>query len=130
MPLNPVETGAFMMDKDTMKRMVSRMSQTLTEFKQSMGSTLNSNVSSGFGRQTAREFFSKENLTHPVVEENQKLRDKLRKLEDAKSQRGGASQISLINAEADKVAHEFDSYKSETSHQMSKLKVIKRELHN
>lgn len=38
LPLNPVETGAFLMDKDTMKRMVSRMSQTLTEFK-SMNNT-------------------------------------------------------------------------------------------
>jgi hypothetical protein len=33
--------------------------------------------SNGFGRQTAKEFFSKENIMHPAVEENQLLRKKL-----------------------------------------------------
>ena len=71
LPLNPVETGAYMMDKETMQRMVKRMSQTLTEFK-SMGVTGSSmGQSNGFGRQTAKEFFSKENIMHPAVEENQ-----------------------------------------------------------
>ena len=97
LPLNPVETGPFLMDKETMKRMVSRMSQTLTEFK-----TLNSTVSSGngsamFGRHTAKEFFSRENLTHPLVEENQKLREKLKLLESAKSERGGAVSMHAIH---------------------------------
>lgn len=64
LPLNPVETGPFLMDKETMKRMVTRMSQTLTEFK-SLGGTVTS-----LGRNTAQEFFSKENIRHPVVEEN------------------------------------------------------------
>jgi hypothetical protein len=69
------------MDKETMKRMVQRMSQTLSEFK-NMNSTLNSAAGSNFSaaRNTAREFFSRDNLIHPVVEENQKLRDKLRML--------------------------------------------------
>jgi hypothetical protein len=54
-----------------------------------MSSTLSSGVgggsqfaAAGVGRHTAREFFSKENLTHPVVEENQKLRERLRMLEE------------------------------------------------
>ena len=33
MPLNAVETGTYMMDKDTMKRLVKRMGQTLSDFK-------------------------------------------------------------------------------------------------
>ena len=119
LPLNPVETGAFLMDKETMKRMVSRMSQTLTEIKQSPAAS---------ARQTAKEFFSKENLTHPVVEENLKLREKLRLLEETKSHRGGAAQVSLISAEADRVAQEFDDYKSETATQVSKLRSLKRDL--
>jgi hypothetical protein len=46
LPLNPVETGAFLMDKETMKRMVARMSQTLSEFKHSMNNTISSSGSS------------------------------------------------------------------------------------
>jgi len=49
-------------------------------------------------------------------------------LEEAKSQRGGAAQVSMIHAEADRVAQEFDDYKSETSTQVSKLKSLKRDL--
>jgi hypothetical protein len=30
------------------------------------------------GRQTAKEFFSKENMSHPVVEENISLKQKLK----------------------------------------------------
>lgn len=103
-----------------MKRMVARMSQTLTEFK-TMNSTISSggaSVSNGFGRNTAREFFSKENLIHPVVEENQKLREKLKMLEDAKSSRSGngsAVQLHAINAEADRVAKDFENYKTQTN---------------
>lgn len=71
-----------------------------------MNSTLSSGAGSSnnnqFGRHTAREFFSKENLTHPVVEENQKLREKLRLLEETSSQKGGGMQS--LNAEADRVA--------------------------
>ena len=33
LPLNPVETNTFQLDKETMQRMVKRMSQTLSEFK-------------------------------------------------------------------------------------------------
>ena len=109
------------MDKETMKRMVSRMSQTLTEIKQT-------STSMQSARQTAKEFFSKENLTHPMVEENLKLREKLRLLEETKSQRGGAAQVSLISAEAERVAQEFDDYKSETSTQVGKLRSLKRDL--
>ena len=71
LPLNPVETGAFTMDRETMLRMVQRMSQTLTEFK-SMNNTGNGSQMNynSIGRQTAKEFFSKENMIHPVVEEN------------------------------------------------------------
>lgn len=64
------------------------MSQTLSEFRNNnnvMNQTngTNSNMSNGFnnnnnfGRQTAKEFFSKENITHPVVEENLILKKKL-----------------------------------------------------
>jgi len=59
-----------------------------------MNSTMNSGQNGGgsqsnFGRHTAREFFSKENLIHPIVDENQKLREKLRMLEEAKSTKSG-----------------------------------------
>lgn len=118
-----------------MKRMVMRMSQTLSEFK-SMNSTINSGQSSGFGRHTAREFFSKENLTHPLMDENQKLREKLKMLEEAKSSKDGGSQhhsgggLSLhnIHAEANRVAEEFENYKIHTNQEVRKLKDIKKDI--
>jgi hypothetical protein len=67
------------------------MSQTLSEFK-NMNSTLSSGAGSHFSaRNTAREFFSKDNLIHPVVDENQKLREKLRMLQEASSQKSSSA---------------------------------------
>jgi hypothetical protein len=125
LPLNPVETGAFLMDKETMKRMVHRMSQTLSEFK-NMNSTLNSAVGSNFGgRQTAREFFSKDNLIHPVVEENQKLREKLRMLQEVSSQKSGSAQMHQMSSEADRVAQNFENYKINSNQELKKLRTLK-----
>jgi ABC-type phosphate transport system ATPase subunit len=95
------------MDKETMLRMVKRMSQTLTEFK-SMGNTSQSNQTftnsnnNNMGRQTAKEFFSKENKTHPAVEENMNLKKKLKQLEQAR-QMGGAVSLNNLNFEKSKV---------------------------
>lgn len=138
LPLNPVETGPFLMDKDTMRRMVQRMSQTLTEFKStpnqnhshnhSIAST--STANNNLGRQTAREFFSRENLIHPIVDENQKLRDKLRMLEEAasKSSRSGNAGMFAIQAEANRVASEYEQYKENTGRDIEQMKRLKKEL--
>lgn len=75
LPLNPLSTGSEMLDKQTMQKMVQRMSQTLTEFKK-MGNTPQqmNNPFSNIGLQTAKEFFSKENKMHPLIDENTKLK--------------------------------------------------------
>ena len=40
--------------------------------------------STNIARNTAKEFFSKENVLHPVVEENMSLKQKLKQLEQTK----------------------------------------------
>ena len=78
-------------------------------------------------RNTAKEFFSRENLIHPVVDENAKLREKLRYLEDAKSARSGTANVPISNmhAEAGKVAQEYDSYQTMTEKEIKKLRNLK-----
>lgn len=78
-------------------------------------------------RNTAKEFFSRENLIHPVVDENAKLREKLRYLEDAKSARSGTSNApkNMMQAEVGKVAQEYDNYQSMTEKEMKKLRNLK-----
>ena len=90
LPLNPVETGMYNLDKETMQQMIKRMSQTLTDFK---STNTFAQSQTNVGRQTAKEFFSKENLTHPVVEENARLKEKLKMLEDVRSQSGNVNKI-------------------------------------
>jgi hypothetical protein len=72
-------------------------------------------------------------LTHPLMDENQKLREKLRMLEDAKSSRGGGSSqnnggLHNIHAEANRVAEEFENYKIYTNMEVKKLKDIKKDI--
>jgi hypothetical protein len=52
---------------------------------------------SNAGRQTAKEFFSKENITHPVIDENAQLKRKLKQLEEARQMGGAVSVNSLQN---------------------------------
>ncbi|CDW86326.1 UNKNOWN [Stylonychia lemnae] len=140
LPLNPVETGTYLMDKETMKRMVKRMSQTLGEFRNmnSTGGMSQQNQSNGFnqttgtmnsnfGRQTAKEFFSKENLMHPAVEENAQLKKKLQQLEQAKVL-GGAVSLNNLHVEKKKIEQDFQSYQNITIKEIKKLKNLQLEL--
>jgi len=121
LPLNPVETGTYMMDKETMQRMVKRMSQTLTEFRP------NGLPLGVAARQTAREFFSKENASHPVVEENAQLKKKLQQLEQARAM-GGAVSLNSLHVEKKKVEQDFQSYQVITQKEIKKLKGLRQEL--
>lgn len=61
--------------------MISKMGQSLTNFKQyGQSSTSSQNqfsLASDKKYNTARSFFSKDNSKHPSVQENQKLKQKL-----------------------------------------------------
>ena len=116
LPLNPVETGAFLMDKDTMKRLVRRMSQTLSEFSSQ----------AQMMRQT-KEFFSRENSVHPVVEDNALLRHKLSQLEEARL-KGGAVSMNTLQAEKDKVEQDYKFFQTMTEKEIRKLRTVKEEL--
>ena len=94
LPLNPIESNMFMLDKATMKKMVARMSQTLQDFSSSDAAASSAGFSQA-GRRTAQEFFSKENRHHPLMQENESLMSKLHMLEEAKSMSGAVGQAQL-----------------------------------
>jgi len=104
MPLSLIELSAPFQDPATLKKMVERMSQTLQDFHQMSKSQVSfQSLTSGdnFGRQTANEFFSRENMQHPSIEENKKLKQKLESLSMAKSEGGDPHSISRAREQID-----------------------------
>lgn len=85
LPLLPLETDKpHTLDPATIKMMISKMAQSMTNIHRQMGQSQSSFQSqaqqSDQAFVTARSFFSKNNPDHPSVQENQKLRKRLQVL--------------------------------------------------
>jgi DNA-binding transcriptional regulator YiaG len=60
-----------------------------------------------------------------VVEENQKLREKLRMLHEVSSQKSSSAQMHQMSSEAEKVAQNFENYKINSNQEIKKLRTLK-----
>ena len=69
-----------------------------------MNRTLTSMTSA---KKTAREFFSKDNVQHPSIEENRVLKDELLRIRDIKSASGKRQDYSRVDVES-----QMESYRS------------------
>lgn len=74
------------------------------------GSIMNRTIGSSMhsAKKTAREFFSKDNMQHPSIEENRQLKDELQRIRDIKSATGKRNDYS----ERD-VTSQMESYRSQ-----------------
>ena len=137
MPLVPLETSQpHLLDKETMKLMIKKMGQSLTQFNHathSMNNTVQSHSSLGrqseqqFGFVTARSFFSKDNPNHPQVQENEKLKKRMEMLRKLQRQGVGTpsnSEMSMRNIEVQKnqLKDEFDQFQDLSRKEIARLK--------
>jgi len=83
LPMSLVVVNPNLQDKQVMKKMIQRMGQTLNDFKQMRTTGASTFQVQPSQQKTAKEFFSKANQEHPVVKENEQLRQRLRDLERA-----------------------------------------------
>lgn len=83
----------------TLRQLIRQMGETISEYSHSehgtsmssgfglnhqgasiMNRTIGSNMNGGSMRKTAREFFSKDNLDHPSIDENRHLKQELERM--------------------------------------------------
>ena len=135
MPLVPLETSQpHLLDKETMKLMIRKMGQSLTQLNDaahSMNNTVQSQSSLGkrseqYGFVTARSFFSKDNPNHPQVQENEKLKkrmDMLRKLQRQGVGTPSDSEMSMRNIEVQKnqLKDEFGQFQDLSKKEIARL---------
>jgi urease alpha subunit len=83
---------------------------------------------SSVARNTAKEFFSKENVLHPAVEENMNLKKKLKQLEQTRQLGGGAVSLNTVHVEKSKIEQDFQSYQVITQKEIKKLRQLKHQI--
>ena len=87
LPLMPLETDKpHTLDPATLKLMIAKMARSMTDFHKSTEQSQASSHHSGFNQSlggrdqnfvTAKSFFSRQNVDHPSVQENMKLKKRL-----------------------------------------------------
>mmetsp|Transcript_32816 Transcript_32816/g.50112 ORF Transcript_32816/g.50112 Transcript_32816/m.50112 type:complete len:139 (-) Transcript_32816:1234-1650(-) len=81
-------------------------------------------------RRTAREFFSKENLDHPSIEENKNLKQQLKNYREIKAKSFGFSENSMkmVDDNITSVQLQLDSYKEFVRGERERLLLKQREV--
>lgn len=80
---------------------------------------------------TARQFFSKDNLDHPSIEENRKLKQQLEHLRQVKTQSMGVdeSTVSEVNQDTIAIRSQLNQYKNFVDLEKHRFLELQAELH-